>query len=156
MLVDLSSFPFLKMGHFLPLFCNFRLYNPVFGKQMFNIDFANDQIRTADLCCRKQLLCQKNCSAEKTALPKQLLCQNNCSAKTTAQFLSFFPFCQFFTFCIDQPQSLFVYICTFQTHNCRIDWGLLKPQSQAGDRFIPTLSLGETIDEHKQCDQVLE
>ena len=51
---EMSQF-FLKMGHSRPLFC---LFNTVDSKQMFNINFANDWIQTADLWYQKQLLYQ--------------------------------------------------------------------------------------------------
>ena len=50
---------FLKNGQFLT-FCFFRLFNTVHGKQMFNINFADDWIRTTDLWCQKQPLYQLN------------------------------------------------------------------------------------------------
>ena len=39
-------------------FLYFRLFFTFGGKQMFNKTFADDWIRTADLCCRKQQLYQ--------------------------------------------------------------------------------------------------
>ena len=49
---------FLQMGHSRPLFLYIRLFNAVDSKQMFNINFANDWIRTANLWYRKQPLYQ--------------------------------------------------------------------------------------------------
>ena len=46
------------MGHSRPLFLYFRLFNTVENKQMFNISFVNDWIRTADLWFWKQPLYQ--------------------------------------------------------------------------------------------------
>ena len=45
------------MGHSWPLFLYFRLFNPVDSDLMSQI-FANDWIRTADLCCKNQPLNQ--------------------------------------------------------------------------------------------------
>ena len=45
------------MDHSRPLFLYFRLFNTV-GSEQFNINFANDGIRTSDPWCRKRLLCQ--------------------------------------------------------------------------------------------------
>ena len=46
------------MDHSLPLFLDFRLFNTVDSKQTFNINFANDWIRTTDLWYHKQPLYQ--------------------------------------------------------------------------------------------------
>ena len=46
------------MGHSLPLFLCFRLFNSVNIKQLFNKSFANDWIRTTDLWCWRRLLYQ--------------------------------------------------------------------------------------------------
>ena len=42
------------MGHYRPLFLYFRLFNAVARKQMFNVNFADDWIRTPDLWYWKQ------------------------------------------------------------------------------------------------------
>ena len=46
------------MGHSRSLFLYFRLFNAVYGKQMFNLNFANDWIQTADHWYWKQPLYQ--------------------------------------------------------------------------------------------------
>ena len=46
------------MGNSKPLFLNFRLFKTVDSKQMFNINFADDWIRSADLWYRKRPLYQ--------------------------------------------------------------------------------------------------
>ena len=51
-------FLFFKMGRSRPLFLYFRLFNAVESKQMFNMNFINDWIRTADVWYQKRLLFQ--------------------------------------------------------------------------------------------------
>ena len=46
------------MCHSRPIFLKFCLFNTFNRKQMFNINFADDWIRTADLWYWKQLLYQ--------------------------------------------------------------------------------------------------
>ena len=46
------------MGHSQPLFRSFCLFHTVESTQMFNINFADDCIRTLDLWYRKRPLCQ--------------------------------------------------------------------------------------------------
>ena len=45
--ISLDVYYFLKMGH--SLFLNFRLFNTIDSKQMFNEFFAYDWIQTRDL-----------------------------------------------------------------------------------------------------------
>ena len=49
---------FSKVGHSWPLFLYFRLFDTVDSKQMFNIKFPDDWIRTKDLWYWKRLLYQ--------------------------------------------------------------------------------------------------
>ena len=46
------------MRHSRPLFRYFRIFDSVDSKQMFNIKFARELIRTVDLWCQKQPLYQ--------------------------------------------------------------------------------------------------
>ena len=51
--------PYLKMSHSLPLYLYFFcLFNRADSKQMFNLNFAGDWIRTSDLWYQKRLYCQ--------------------------------------------------------------------------------------------------
>ena len=43
-----NTLAFFKMGHSRPLFLYFHLFNTVDSKQIFNMNFADDWIRTAD------------------------------------------------------------------------------------------------------------
>ena len=47
--ISIFAVYFFKLDHFRPLFLYFRLSNSVDRKQMFNKNFADDWIRTADL-----------------------------------------------------------------------------------------------------------
>ena len=47
-----------KVGHSRPPFIYFRLLNTADSKQVFNINFANDWIRTMDLWYQKRPLYQ--------------------------------------------------------------------------------------------------
>ena len=48
-IISIFAVYFFKLDHFRPLFLYFRLSNSVDRKQMFNKNFADDWIRTADL-----------------------------------------------------------------------------------------------------------
>ena len=52
------SLAFLKIAHCRPLFLYFCLFNTVESKQMFNTNFAENCIRTADIWFQKRPLCR--------------------------------------------------------------------------------------------------
>ena len=84
-------------GHY---FLYFRLFNTVDSKQMFNKKFAEDQIRTADLWCRKQPLYQpihNHCpkvqpSHREKSDVRSFICAKLCSNFFCKVFLLFFTF----------------------------------------------------------------